>query len=124
MRRKWEAELLPECLAMGIGYDEFWMLNPRKLKAMINGYKLKRKIQDEQAWMLGGYVFEAVSIAVGNATRKKGQKARNYFEEQAKPFLNDIDKDELSDDAKKRGIAAVMAQLHVMQNNFELKHGE
>lgn len=124
MRRKWEKELLPQCLAMGIGYDEFWTLNPRKLAVLVDGYKLRRKIEDEQAWLLGGYVFQAVSTALGNAFKKKNQKARSYFEDVEKPFLDEIDKQEISENDKQKYIDSLMASLHVMQNNFNLKHGK
>lgn len=109
---------------MGISYDEFWTLNPRKLKVLVEGYKLRRKIEDEQAWLLGGYVFQAVSTSLGNAFKKKNQKAKSYFELLDKPFLDSIDTKETTEDEKQRYIDAFMASLHVMKNNFEIKHGE
>ena len=124
MRRRYEAELIPNCLAMGISYDEFWTLNPRKLNVLTEGYKLRRKIEDEKSWLLGGYVFQAVSLSIGNALRKKNQKAKDYFEIVEKPFLDAIDKKEPTEEDKQRYLDAVMASLHIMQNNFDLKHGE
>lgn len=109
---------------MGIGYEQFWTLNPRKLKVLVEGYRLRRKIEDEQAWLLGGYVFQAVSISIGNVLRKKGQKAQSYFDLVEKPFLNSIDNVEQTEEEKQKYIDAFMASLHVMQNNFEIKHGE
>ena len=109
---------------MGIGYNEFWTLNPRKLAVLMEGYKLRRKIEDEKSWLLGGYVFQAVSVSLGNAFRKKNQKAKDYFEVVEKPFLDSIDKKEATEDEKQKYLDAVMASLHIMQNNFDLKHGE
>lgn len=124
MRRYWETELMPQVMAMGISYDEFWTLNPRKLKIIAKSYTLKRQIEDEKAWLLGGYVFQAVSVAMGNAFRKKNAKAKDYFEIVEKPFLKHVEKQELSEDEKQKRIDALMASLHVMQGNFELKHGK
>lgn len=90
----------------------------------MEGYKLRRKIEDEKAWLLGGYVFNAVSIALGNSFRKKSQKAKDFFEVVEKPFLDSIDRKEPTEDDKQKYLDAVMASLHVMQNNFEIKHGE
>lgn len=90
----------------------------------MEGYKLRRKIEDEKAWLLGGYVFNAVSIALGNSFRKKSQKAKDFFEVVEKPFLDSIDRKEPTEDDKQKYLNAVMASLHVMQNNFEIKHGE
>lgn len=109
---------------MGIGYDEFWTLNPRKLSVLTEGYKLRRKIEDEKSWLLGGYIFQAVSVSIGNALRKKNQKAKDYFEIVEKPFLDAIDKKEATEEDKQKYLDAVMASLHIMQNNFDLKHGE
>ena len=67
---------MPQVLAMGVTYNEFWTLNPRKLKVLIESYRLKRQVEDEKQWIFGGYLFEAVSIAVGNNFRKKNQNFR------------------------------------------------
>ena len=87
---------------MGIGYDVFWTLNPRKLNVMLEGYKLRKKVKDEQSWMLGGYVFQAVSVSLGNAFRKKNTKAQSYFDVVEKPFLNNVPNsdEELSEEEK------------------------
>lgn len=118
----YEKELLPEVIAIGIRYDEFWQLNPRKLNVIMEGYKLKRKVEDESQWLFGGYVFHAVSVAMGNAFRKKGVKAQSYFEILEKPFLDSVQKEELSETEKQRYINSFMANLQVMQSNFESNH--
>ena len=115
---------MPQCFALGIGYNDFWLLNPRKLNVLIAGYKLEKKVRDEEAWMLGGYVFQAVSVALGNAFRKKNTKAQSYFEVLDKPFLNNIEQKEMSEEEKQKYRDALMASLTVMQTNFELNHGK
>lgn len=107
---------------MGYSYWEFWDMNPKILEPILEGYKLKRKIIDEDQWMLGGYIFEAITIALGNMAKKKGQKPRNYFEEISKPALHKIDeKDvEISEEEKQRKLDLLMAGLRVRQANFEL----
>lgn len=108
-------------MAMGVGYQEFWLLNPRTLSVVIEGYRLKRKVHDEEQWMLGGYMSLAVEVAIGNAFRKKGEKAHSYFEILEEPFYRS---DVLAEKRKQKQIDALMASLHVMQNNFNLKHGK
>lgn len=108
---------------MGIGYDEFWTLTPRKLNVMIEGYKLKRKIDDEKDWMLGGYVFEAVSLAVGNAFRKKNEKSLEYFKVRERPYTDSMEEErELTEEEKQKYIDAFMSSLQTMQTNFNSKH--
>lgn len=106
---------------MGYTYNEFWDMNPRILEAVIEGYKLKRKVIDEDQWLLGGYVFEAVTIALGNAFRKKGQKPQSYFEAIKKPVLGTVQSNgELSEEEKKKKLELLMAGLRTKQANFEL----
>lgn len=106
---------------MGVSYHEFWTLNPRSLNVIIEGYKLKRKVHDEEQWYLGGYMFHAVTVALGNAFRKKNEKPKSYFEILEEPFMQSV---EMAEQRKQKQIDALMASLHVMQNNFNLNHGE
>lgn len=113
---------------MGVSYNEFWELTPRSLNVIVESYKLKRKVQDEEQWLLGGYMFSAVSFALQNAFRKKNQKAKTYFEELKEPFLKGIaDKTsngEMSEEEKNKKLDLLMAQLRVKQANFEINNGK
>lgn len=97
-------------------------MNPRILEPILEGYKLKRKIIDENQWLLGGYIFEAVSIALGNMAKKKGQKPDNYFEEINRPALQSINTNngELTEEEKQKRLDLLVAGLRVKQANFEL----
>ena len=85
---------------------------------------LKRKIIDEENWILGGYVFEAVSLSLRNEFRKKTQKAKSYFEVVKNPFLNNVNTKELSEDEKQRQREKIMAGLKIMQINFNNSRGK
>ena len=112
-------------MAMGITYDEFWTLNPRKIKVILESYKLRRQIEDERQWLLGGYMFDAISVALDNAFKKKGQKAKNYFEVREKPYLKEIKHEAgLSEEEIQKKRELLMAQLRVRQANYELKKGK
>lgn len=111
-------------MAMGVSMDEFWNLSPRTLNVLLESYRLKRKVIDEEHWLLGGYVYSAVSIAMGNAFKKKSQKAKNYFEEINHPFLKDVNKNELSEEEIEKKRQLLFAQLRTKQANFELNHGK
>lgn len=111
-------------MAMGVSYEDFWNLTPRAINVILESYKLRRKIEDEQQWMLGGYVCSAVSVALSNAFKKKSQKSVSYFEELKKPFLTDLDKKELSEEEIQRKRELLFAQLRTKQANFEISHGK
>lgn len=119
----YEAEMIPNCIAMGIGYNDFWKLTPRQLNVIIEGYKVMRKTEDEKQWFLGGYMYSAVSIALGNAFRKKNQKEKTYFELLDKPFLSSLP-EELTEDEKQKQLDKLMASLTTMEANFNLSHGK
>lgn len=108
-------------MAMGIGYQEFWLLNPRTLSVVIEGYKLKRKVHDEEQWLLGGYITNAVRLAIVNAFKKKNDKDINYFEAIPQPMLAT---NEMSEQEKQRKRDMLMASLHIMKTNFDIKHGK
>lgn len=105
---------------MGYSYWEFWDMNPKILEPILEGYKLKRKIIDEDQWLLGGYIFEAVTIAIGNMFRKRGQKPQSYFDAVKKPTLNAVKNSEMSEAEKQRQLDRLMAGLRTKQANFEL----
>lgn len=97
-------------------------MNPRILEPILEGYKLKRKIIDENQWLLGGYIFDAVSIAIGNMGKKKGQKPDNYFEAIKKPVLSSVNlsNNEMTEEEKQKRREILMASLRIRQANFEL----
>lgn len=115
-------------MALGVSYDEFWTLNPRKIKVMMESYHLKRQIEDEKLWMLGEYVFDAVSIAIDNAFRKKGQKSKEYFELVKEPITKRIseakDENNLTEAEKKAITEKFFRNLEIMAANHRIKNGK
>lgn len=58
---------MPLALSIGVDYDLFWRLTPRKLLTFIEAHKLKmqkeRDFQNEVAWLHGIYVNRAIASA-------------------------------------------------------------
>lgn len=61
---------LPQALAMGVGYDTFWSLNPLLLQPFYDAFKTKTDCQFEMnnvsAWLNGMYVLRALGASFGN----------------------------------------------------------
>ena len=74
---------MPNALAIGVPYELFWTLNPHKLKAFYKAYEIHKKILDEEMWIMGAYVNNAVLSAVEH--NLAGKKAKTKYLEQ--PFL-------------------------------------
>ena len=90
---------------------------------MLEPYEKAVKLQEEKTdthlWILGSYIFEAVSISLSNAFRKKGQKANSYRDKpyllEAKEKNGEITHEEIVDKTK-----TVFNMLKIMQTNYEL----
>ena len=77
-------------MAIGVPYDLFWHLTPKKLESFEKAYKLKREIEDENNRYLGLYFGRAVSVALDTAFNGKNAKSK-YFDE---PILQTFGKDD------------------------------
>lgn len=66
---------------MGVPYELFWHLNPRKLLPFAETYQRKRQQQSDDMWLMGQYVASALDATVCNAMPfiKRKQKGK-YFE--------------------------------------------
>lgn len=94
---------------------------PRELKPYEKAYKLKRKIENENMWIMGNYMNIAVLSALDKSFN--GGKAKIEFPD--KPFNFDevsSDNKELTDDDKQKQINQLFTKLHIMKANFELNH--
>ena len=72
---------MPAALSIGVGYDTFWRLNPRLLKAFVEADRLKKRQIEIEMYIAGRYVFDAVSLALANGFRQKGKAPEQWLEE-------------------------------------------
>ena len=68
---------------MGMTKTEYWEESPFLAVAYRNAYRLKRRIENEQAWLQGMYVYDAFAVCMANAFSKPGSKKLTYVD---KPF--------------------------------------
>ena len=120
----YEKEWIPNVLAMGISYNDFWDMNPRIVKVYIEGYKNKinRDLEYDNyiSYLSGIYVRDALASTVGNMFSKKGSKPIEYPKEPYPVTQEQIkDKDERDKEAQRQ---VFWASLQAMQTNFELSH--
>lgn len=113
----YETELLPVCIAMGIQPKDFWQMNPRMLKPYYEAKKIQTDELDTEMWLMGRYVYDAVSLAIGNAFRGKNKRALPYIEA---PFhKQNAEREEMSEDEKMRAVKAIFNSLQIMKFNYE-----
>lgn len=65
---------------MGMTPTEYWEESPYLAVAYRKAYRTRRKINNEQAWLQGLYVMDAVAVCLGNVFSKRGSAKLNYLE--------------------------------------------
>ena len=67
-------------LAMGMTPTQYWDEDPRLAIAYREAHRLRRQEDNENAWLHGMYVYDALAVALSNAFGKRGSKKLNYIE--------------------------------------------
>lgn len=65
---------------MGMTPTEYWDKSPFLAVAYREAYRLKRIVDNEQAWLHGLYVMDAFAVCLGNIFSKRGGKKYTYVE--------------------------------------------
>lgn len=60
--------------------EQFWHGDVWLAADYYRAYQLSVQRRSEEMWLQGLYNFAALSIAIGNATRRKGARAKPYME--------------------------------------------
>lgn len=108
---------------MGVPYELFWHLNPKKIKAFEEAYKLKRKVEDEQMWLMGMYVNNAVSVAIDHALN--GRKAKSkYFEKPIMEQVKDNNPDLMTEEEKLERVKLLFATLEARKIEFDRENNK
>ncbi len=71
-------EMCPFYLAIGMSSAEYWEGDPSLTRYFRKAYKIKQEEINNNAWLQGVYIYDAISTALHNALRGKNQKAREY----------------------------------------------
>lgn len=105
-------ELCPIYMTYGMSYDEFWYDSPYRAKFYLDSHKLKVKQKDEEMWIQGMYIYEALCKVspVLHAFSKKGTKPLPYSE---KPYTSSLETTQREiDKEQEEKNARMIAQIH------------
>lgn len=118
MKEMLYAEWLPYCLAIGIPYEQFGNMNPRKIKPFAKAYQIQDEKRLEEnnfiAYIQGLYILEAVASCLGKHTYPK----EPYNLKTNEPTIAH----ELTEDEKREQTENLFMVLRIMQGNFERSH--
>lgn len=105
-------EQCPIYISYGMTYDEFWNKDPYRVKYYREAALLKLERTDEECWMQGVYVYDALCRVspILHAFSKSGTKPLPYAE---KPYVVNTDitktKEEKKKDKKREKENAILA---------------
>lgn len=111
-------------MAMGMTYTQFWDESPYLAVAYRKAYRLKREVDNENAWLAGLYVCDAFAVSLANAFSKRGAKKRQYIERPIDIFpLTEREKKRREQEEFKRMENALQAMRDAQQRAKKKKQG-
>ena len=105
-------EVCPIYMSYGMTYDEFWYDDFYKCKYYREYHKIKVKQKDEEMWIQGMYIYEALCDVspILHAFSKKGTKPLPYTD---KPYMKTTPSLQTEEDKKQEAEnARLIAQVH------------
>ena len=103
--------LLPEALAMGVGYDEFWYFTPSDLKPFVRAFEIKQGFMDDHIWGLGQYI----QIAIGSMLSKDCKYPDKPFSKMDKNVLPEKKAEQEMENIKSK----FLARMELINTRFE-----
>ncbi len=105
-------ELCPIYMSYGMSYDEYWHGEAYRAKYYRDAYELQIKHKDEEFWMQGMYIYDALCRVspILHAFSKSGTKPLPYPD---KPYMSNV-VFEKTEEEKEKEIenARLIARLH------------
>jgi hypothetical protein len=60
--------------------DQYWEQDPMLTKYYRDAHNLTIETRNEELWLQGLYIYNAVAVVMANAMKKKGQSAQKYMD--------------------------------------------
>ena len=102
---------------MGMSYSQYWDEPPYLAVVYRRAYRLKREVDNENFWLQGLYMYDAVAVALQNAFSKRGAKKEKYLERPIDIFpLTEAEK-KLREEEERKKMQAAMEEMARKQRN-------
>lgn len=62
-------------------YEQYWYGDVWLVEAFLKADKVRQERMNAEAWLQGVYFYDAISTALHNFSRKKGEKPKEYASE-------------------------------------------
>ena len=113
----------PQYLALGMTYDEFYRQDHTLVIAYRKAHELKRKEENENFWLMGAYVYQAISrVAPLLIPFNKNPKPEAYLDKPF-PIFGDTETDEeaKAKAVSDKGLAYMFSQMEKINRKFGYK---
>ena len=91
---------------IGMPRIDFWEGSPALVKDYRRKHDLDIESRNQELWMQGLYIMNAVSVSIANSFAKKGTPPKKYLEEPIRITpLTEAEKKEKAEKERKRAIA-------------------
>ncbi len=108
-------ESFPFYLAIGMSSAEYWEGEPSLTRYYRKAYKIKQEEINNNAWLQGLYIYDAVSTSLHNALRDKNQRAKEYAKQ---PFNFENKNKEKSEFEKAKKVETEQQKALAWMENF------
>lgn len=84
--------LCPYYMFLGMSYNEYWYGDPELVKVYYETYKYKRKEKNEELWLQGLYIAQAISSCFSEGKRKYPDKPLDIYPKTAEEKRLEVEK--------------------------------
>ena len=113
-------ENFPFYLAIGMSYAEYWEGDPKLTQYYRRAYRIKQEQENNNAWLQGMYVYDAVSTALHNALRGMGKNkppAKDYAKQPYEIFKKEKTPQEAALEVQKEQEKAALWMENLVQKS-------
>lgn len=107
-------------MALGMSYEDYWRGDPEMARAYREAHKLRIKMKNEELWLQGLYIYNALEVTLANAFAKKGASKHKYLEKPLDILPKTEDEQEKE---RKEAQEKITAQLKAMQAGWKKRYG-
>lgn len=109
----------PSYLAMGMTYDEFYNKDHTLVIAYRKAFELKRNEQNQNLWLLGAYVYQAIArVSPLFNPFSKHPKPESYLDKPFPVYEHEEGKNAKSKAVADKGLAYMQAQMIKFNKKF------
>ena len=119
-QEKTNTEIFEECfpfyLAIGMSFAEYWEGDPKLAQYYRKAYRIKQEEINNNAWLQGMYIYDAVSTALYNALRGMGKSKPPVKDYAKQPY--ELKNRVKSEEEKAREVQIEQEKAAVWMENF------